>query len=118
MEINIDIEPLTDLIERRVMPIWIFYKDRKKEFLAAGKTFDSTVVEDLDTILELFHEKKYREGLETYLQWILDVGYQISYEDAELVVKYGKLFNINASNIKKLCDAMEKYDREHAGDAK
>ena len=113
MKEDIDIEPLTDLIELRVMPLWVFKKDQKKEFLAAGKAFDSTVVEDLDKILELFYEKKYREGLEAYLQWILDVGYPINYDDAEIVLKYGKHFTINAANIEKLCDAIKKYDAEH-----
>ena len=102
MRTGLDLEPLLDHIEHRVMPEWVVQKDRKKELLTRGEPFESTVVEDLDEILELFYEKEYRNGLETYIDWLLKEGPPMYYEDIEMLVKYGEHFGINSVKLNKL----------------
>lgn len=103
MSANLDLEPLLDHIEHSVMPEWVVQKDRKKELLAEGKPFDSPVVEDLDAILELFYEKEYRKGLETYIDWLLKEGPPMYYKDIEMLVRYSEHFGIGSFKINKLC---------------
>lgn len=102
MIVDLDLEPLLDHIESEIMPEWVAQRDSKKELLAAGKSFDSPVVEDLDDILELFYEKEYRKGLETYINWLLKEGYPTSYEDLEMIIKYGENFSIDSIKLNEL----------------
>ena len=107
MSANLDLEPLLDHIEGKVMPVWVLQKDLKKEYLAEGKPFNYTVVEDLDNILELFYEKKYREGLEAYVDWLLKAGYPMNRADIEMLVKYGTHFGIDGNKLNRLSNAYE-----------
>ena len=102
MNAHLDLEPLLEHIEHNVMPQWVSQKDHRRELRAKGEPFPSSVVEDLDNILELFYEKKYREGLETYIDWLMANGHPMVLEDIELLIEYGNHFGIDAGKLKKL----------------
>ena len=102
MNTDLDLEPLLEHIEHEVMPQWVSQKDYRRELRAKGEPFPSSVVEDLDNILELFYEKKYREGLEAYIDWLTEDGYRMMPEDSEMLLEYGAHFGIDADKFKKL----------------
>ena len=90
---NIDLEPLDYFVTREISAEWIAQTDNKE----GGRRFDERIITNFDNILQLFYEKKYKEGLETFVDIITTYGYPLRVDDIEMICDYIEKFGIDKS---------------------
>lgn len=89
------IEDVIDYMETWVMADWISIRDAQKENNRQNENCDPKLESRLSEVLDMFHEKDYKEGFVKYISWLKDYNGSLRQDDFDLLQWFAKDIGFN-----------------------